>query len=157
MSDLISKQLILMELSTFKKVKAKLSGTVQTKEKEHKKRLPKNWTDVVFRRGKDIQLAKDDFIWTCVVCNNADGSCKYAICDDCHGKHLNKRRKKVAKLDLRRQSCHHELHNLIPFTNVFWCPKAEKNDGEEWKYGEEWKRRPQGCVLCEGMFVLRTE
>ena len=135
-----------MELSTFKKVKAKLSGTVQTKEKEHKKRLPKNWTDVVFRRGKDIQLAKDDFIWTCVVCNNADGSCKYAICEGCHCKHIPKCRQTVSKMDLRRQRCHHEFQNLIPITNVWWCTEAQIN-------GEEWKRRPQGCVLCEGMFV----
>ena len=103
-------------------MKAKQSGTVQRKEKGDNKRKSTDidWRDVVFREGEDIKLTKDDHMWVCAVCNNADGSCKYAICDDCHDKHRDSKRQKVAaRSDSKRQTCHHEIHNLISFTNVF--------------------------------------
>jgi len=131
------------------------SGTVQTMEKGHNKR--KNWRDVVFRRGEDIKLTRDDHIWVCAVCNNADGSCKYAICDDCHHIHRDSKRLKVAARSYeKRQKCDHEIQNLISFTNVHWCIKAD-SDGKEWKDEEERNLRPLGCVMCQRMFVLTTK
>ena len=96
MPRLIAKKTDVKELSTFNKMKAKQSGTVQRKEKGHNKRKPIDWRDVVFRRGEDIKLTKDDHIWICAVCNNADDSCNYATCDDCHGKHRDSKCQKVA-------------------------------------------------------------
>ena len=138
-------------------MKAEQSGTVQRKEKGHNKQKPEDRRDVVFRRGEDVKLTKDDHIWVCAVCNNADGSCKYAICDDCHGIYRDRKRQKVAaRSDSKRQKCHHEIHNLISFTDVFWCIKAD-NDGKEWKDEEERNLRPTGCVLCKRMFVLTSK
>ena len=139
-------------------MRAKQSRTVQRKEKGHNKRksIDIDWRDVVFRRGEDIKLTKDDHIWVCAVCNNADGSCKYAICNGCHEKHRLKKRQKIAASDLKRHKCHNEIHNLISYTDVFWCVKAD-NDGKEWKEEEERKLRPTGCVLCKGTFVLTSK
>lgn len=81
----------------------------------------------------------------CAICNNADGSCKYAVCEGCKCKHMPRKRQKIDSMDARRKKCHHELHNLIPFANVWWCTKSKIK-------GEEWKLRPQGCALCGGRF-----
>ena len=69
---------------------------------------------------------------------------------------VKKKRQKIAASDLKRHKCHHEIHNLISFTDVFWCVKAD-NDGKEWKEEEERKLRPTGCVLCKGTFVLTSK
>ena len=56
-----------------------------------------------------------------------------------------KNEKKIVSNDECRKSCHHELHNLIPDGNIWWCTKSKIN-------GQEWKMRPQGCALCGGKF-----
>ena len=94
---------------------------------------------------KIIPLKKDDLIYKCAVCNNVDGSCLYAVCEGCQYKHMSKKRKKIVSNDECRKSCHHELHNLIPDGNIWWCTKSKIN-------GQEWKMRPQGCALCGGKF-----
>lgn len=94
---------------------------------------------------KIIPLKKDDLIYKCAVCNNVDGSCLYAVCEGCQYRHMSKKRKKIVSNDECRKSCHHELHNLIPDGNIWWCTKSKIN-------GQEWKMRPQGCALCGGKF-----
>ena len=97
------------------------------------------------KRTKIISLKKDDLIYKCAVCNNVDGSCLYAVCEGCQYEHMPKKRQKIVSNDECRKSCHHELHNLIPDGNIWWCTKSKIN-------GQEWKMRPQGCALCGGKF-----
>ena len=149
MSDLTKKPLILMEQSNPNKVKAKNSQTLQTK-KENKKRK-EDRSDVITRRAKEILLGTDDHIWMCPVCKLADGSCKYAICDDCHSTHLKKqsRLQKDAGLNLAGRRCHHAEQHLVFEADVWWCAKVG-NDGEKWKQEEERNKRATDVTNVEG-------
>ena len=137
-------------------VKAKTCERLQ-EEKGTKKRKEIR-SDVITRRAKEILLGTDDHIWMCPICKLADGSCKYAICDGCHGTHLNKRsrRQKDTRLDLTGNRCRHKLEHLVHDTNIWWCAKV-CNDGEKWKHEEEQNIRAHRCNRCGGNFVLRSE
>ena len=83
----------------------------------------------------------------CLIANDANGDCKYAICEDCHREKGTKYRCTVTPLCERRLACHHELHDLNQIFDVWWCTEKEI------KRETEWSKRAQGCVCCEGMFI----
>ena len=101
-------------------VRAKTRQRLQKKKGTKKRKEIRS--DVITRRAKEILLGTDDHIWMCPICKLADGSCKYAICDGCHGTHLDKRtrRQKDTKLDLAGNGCRHKLDHLVHDSNIWW-------------------------------------
>ncbi len=57
------------------------------------------------------------------------------------------KRKREPSSDDAHHHCHHEINYLIMFERVFWCTETNIN-------GKDWKMRAQGCVCCEGMFLV---
>ena len=78
--------------------------------------------------------------------NTPDVCCKYAICTQCNEKYASKgRRKKLASRDETRANCNHEIHNLLTYTEPWWCSRKNVKRGHSDK--------PEGCVACEKKFI----
>ena len=87
-------------------------------------------------------LAKDNSIFMCVVAQNNNDVCNYAICETCEGEHKSKKRCSIADREKRRKTCHHQIHNLTMLVGPWWC-------GTNYIGGQKWKNKPQGCIYCK--------
>lgn len=94
-----------------------------------------------------------DSIRLCVRARDSNHDCKYAICNECYDAKSGKRRRGPGsgsddKSECRKQCVagRHEMRNLEMEFDVWWCKENAIN-------GPAWKMKPQGCVLCERMFV----
>ena len=100
-----------------------------------------------FTSGEKI-LTKDNAIFMCVVAQNNNDVCNYAICETCEGEHKSRSRYSIADREKRRKTCHHQIHNLTMLVGPWWC-------GTNYIGGQKWKNKPQGCVYCKKKIVGR--
>ena len=98
-----------------------------------------------FTSGEKIST-KNSSIFMCVVAQNDNDDCNYAICETCEGEHKSRSRCSIAEREKRRKSCHHKIHNLTMVSSPWWC--GSKHIG-----GQKWKNKPQGCFYCMKKFV----
>ena len=73
-----------------------------------------------FTSGEKI-LTKENSIFMCVVAQNDNDDCNYAICETCEGEHKSRRRCCIVDREKRRKKCHHEIHNLNMLSSPWWC------------------------------------
>ena len=107
----------------------------------------RDWRVINFGREKVIRLTRKNYILMCVMGNDADGTCQYALCEGCYLEHKPKKRCSADPLEERRRFCHHAMRNLEQVFDVWWC--TTKNI-----QGPEWKKRAKGCACCKGMFEV---
>ena len=100
-----------------------------------------------FTSGEKI-LTKDNSIFMCVVAQNDNDDCNYAICETCEGENKSRKRCCIVDREKRRKRCYHEIHNLNMLSSPWWC-------GTNHIGGQKWKNKPQGCSCCRKEFVGR--
>lgn len=113
--------------------------------------IKKDWRECKFTRDNVVKLQRHNQVYMCLRANHMSGTCKHALCSECYVKQSSQQsRRKREKPDSNEQlkkCCNHELRNLQMVENIWWCQ-------EDRIEGKDWIGRPQGCVCCEGMFIV---
>jgi len=103
--------------------------------------------EIDFEHKIKINLDKDSHIHVCRMSNSSDGTCSFALCNDCFISNMPRRRGVSSGQSKQGEDggCHHQMCHLVHRDNVWWCTEAHFG-------GDEWKLRPKGCVACEKAF-----
>lgn len=102
--------------------------------------------DLGFTDG-EIILTRESAIFMCLIANDDDDTCNYAMCEGCVAEHKSAGRRCGSDCrEKRRKYCHHQIRNLQMVSCPYWCSKKYINGGK-------WQNKPKGCVCCNKKFV----
>ncbi len=67
----------------------------------------KDWRMIELSTEKCVRIKKQYYILLCIIANHAGKTCKYAICQECHKKHMSRQHFSMAPLSDWHKQCHH--------------------------------------------------